>query len=105
LIDETEKSEYWSYLTKFKKSRNEADGLLHFIADFYANLKRSAGKKMSKELVEITVKIREILMDMSDDLSRLNDIYGMFLKDVDHLLIVIDQALASIPNVRAFKAG
>ena len=39
LLDETDRAEYWKYLTQFKKSRNEADGLLHFIADFYSNIK------------------------------------------------------------------
>jgi len=71
LIDDTEKSEYWKYLSQHKKSRNEADGLIHFITDFYKNV-RNASKKMSKELVEVSVKIREVLMDMSDDLHKIN---------------------------------
>ncbi len=52
LIDETDKSEYWRYLSQYKKSRNEADGLLHFITDFYKTL-REAQKKMSKEMIEV----------------------------------------------------
>lgn len=55
LLDETDKSEYWKYLTQFKKSKNEADGLLHFIADFYTNVRRSRGKQMAKQLVMVTV--------------------------------------------------
>lgn len=56
-------------------------------------------------MVEVTVKIREILMEMSDDLHKLNENYGDSLKSVEHVLIVIDKALANIPNVRTFKAG
>lgn len=55
LVDETDKAEYWKYLTQFKKSRNEADGLLHFISDFYLNLKKTPGRKMNKQFVEVTV--------------------------------------------------
>lgn len=40
LINDSDLSEYWKYLTKFKKSHNKADGLLHFIRDFYVNLKQ-----------------------------------------------------------------
>jgi hypothetical protein len=60
---------------------------------------------MTKDMVEVTVKIREILMEMSDDLHKLNENYGDSLKSVEHVLIVIDKALANIPNVRTFKAG
>lgn len=58
-------------MSQHKKSRNEADGLIHFITDFYKNV-RNASKKMSKELVEVSVKIREVLMDLSDDLHKIN---------------------------------
>ena len=44
-------------------------------------------------------------MEMSDDLHKINDLYSDHLKDVEHILIVTDQALASIPNVRTFTAG
>ena len=90
LIDETDKAEYWKYLTQYKKSRNEADGLLHFIADFYSNIRRTPGKKMAKQLVQVTVQIRSILMEMSDDLNKINELYAEHLKDVDHTIIVID---------------
>jgi hypothetical protein len=38
---------------------------------------------MSKELVEITIKIRECLMQMSDDLHKLLETYKDFLKDIE----------------------
>lgn len=60
---------------------------------------------MSKELVEVTVKIREVLNEMSDDLTKINELYSEHLKDVDHILNVLDEAILSIPNVRTFKAG
>lgn len=90
LLDESDKTEYWTYLSKFKKSRNEADGLLHFIGDFYSNLKLAQDKRMTKEMIEVTVKIREILMEMSDDLHIINEKYGESLQSVEHYLIVID---------------
>jgi hypothetical protein len=60
---------------------------------------------MSKELVEVSVKIREVLMDLSDDLHKINDNYGDHVTGVAGLALVIDQALAAIPNVVAFKSG
>ena len=93
LIDDNDMCEYWNYLTKFKKSRNKADGLLHFIYDFYTNIRNGHGKKMSKELVEITLKIREVLMMMSDDLHRLLETYKEHLKDIEQVLFVIGEAI------------
>jgi len=46
---------------------------LHFIADFYNNVKKTLSKKMSRELLETTSKIREVLMEMSDDLNKINE--------------------------------
>lgn len=66
---------------------------------------RNASKKMSKELVEVSVKIREVLMDLSDDLHKINENYGDHVTGVSSLALVIDQALAAIPNVVAFKSG
>jgi hypothetical protein len=60
---------------------------------------------MSKEMVEVACKIREILMEMSDNLHYLKDMYGEYLAGIDHLMIVLDQSLLAIPNVKAFKAG
>jgi hypothetical protein len=60
---------------------------------------------MSKELVEVSVKIREVLMDLSDDLHKINENYGDHVTGVPGLALVIDHALAAIPNVVAFKSG
>ncbi len=60
---------------------------------------------MSKELVEVSVKIREVLMDLSDDLHKINENYGDHVTGIASLALVIDQALAAIPNVVAFKSG
>lgn len=83
LIDDSDYGEYWDYLSQFKKSQNKADGLLHFIYDFYTNIRKSHHKRMSKELVEVTIKIREVLMQMSDDLHRLLETYKSHLKNID----------------------
>jgi hypothetical protein len=45
---------------------------------------------MAKQLVTVTVQIRTILMEMSDDLNKINELYAEHLKDIDHILIVID---------------
>ena len=74
LIDEADKYEYWKYLTQFKKSRNEADGLLHFVSDFYLNVRDNQSyKTMSKGLKSVTVQIKQILMEMSDELNKMNE--------------------------------
>lgn len=104
LIDETDKSEYWRYLSQYKKSRNEADGLLHFITDFYKSL-REAQKRMSNEMIDVASKIREILMELSDNLHQIKDLYSDHIVPIEHLTIVIDQALAVIPNIKGFKAN
>jgi hypothetical protein len=44
-------------------------------------------------------------MEMSDNLHYLKDMYGDHLVGIDHLVITIDQSLAAIPNLKAFKAG
>ena len=44
-------------------------------------------------------------MDLSDDLHKINENYGDHVTGVSSLALVIDQALAAIPNVVAFKSG
>lgn len=44
-------------------------------------------------------------MELSDDLNKINELYAEHLKDVDRILIVIDQTLSCIPNVHTFKTG
>jgi len=77
---------------------------LHFITDFYKNV-RNASRKMSKEIVDVSVKIREVLMDLSDDLHKINETYSEHVTGIGNLVQVIDKALASIPNVSTFKSG
>lgn len=60
---------------------------------------------MSKDLIDITVKIKDTLMNISDDLHRILETYKEHLQDIDRMLFVINQAISSIPNVRTFKAG
>lgn len=60
---------------------------------------------MSKDLVDITVKIKDTLMFISDDLHRMLETYKDHLQDIDSMLYVVNQAIASIPNVRTFKVG
>lgn len=38
---------------------------------------------MSKELVEVTIRIKEVLLAMSDDLHKLLDTYKDHLKSID----------------------
>ena len=42
---------------------------------------------------------------MSDNLHYLKEMYSEHLVGIDHMVITIDQSLAAIPNVKAFKAG
>jgi hypothetical protein len=44
-------------------------------------------------------------MDLSDDLHKINENYGDHVTGVPGLALVIDHALAAIPNVVAFKSG
>lgn len=41
---------------------------------------------MSKELIDITVKVRETLMAISDELHKLLETYKDFLMDIDSML-------------------
>jgi len=63
--------------------------LLHFITDFYKSL-REAQKKMSKEMIEVASKIREILMELSDNLHSIKENYGEHIVAIEHIVIVID---------------
>jgi hypothetical protein len=89
LIDDTEKAEYWKYLSQYKKSRKESDGLLHFITDFYKNVRKGT-RKMSKEMIEVSVKIKDVLMDLSDDLHKINEMYADHVTGITKLVQVID---------------
>jgi hypothetical protein len=88
LIDDNDFSEYWAYLSKFNKSEGKADGLLHFVIDFYRGV-RDTKSKMSKDLIETTVKIRETLMQISDDLHKLLETFKEHLGEVEPILQVV----------------
>ena len=60
---------------------------------------------MKKDLIEITIKIKDTLMCVSDDLHKILEVYKSSLTDIERMLYAINQALQSIPNVRTFKAG
>ena len=40
---------------------------------------------MSKELVEVSVKIKEVLMDLNDDLHKINEMYGDHIHGIGQL--------------------
>jgi hypothetical protein len=88
LIDENNKHEYWDYLTKYNKSRDKADGLLHFVRDFYRGVKLHK-PKMEKEITEVTVKIRETLSEMSDNLNKLMDTYKDYMIEMEDIISVV----------------
>jgi len=79
LIDDGNLKEYWDYLSKFKKSENREDGLLHFIKDFYEMIK-AHNLDRKKQFMEISGQIREQLMTISDELHK------QFEKAKEHLI-------------------
>ena len=58
---------------------------------------------MSEPLVQVTLKIRAILMEISDDLNKINEQYSEHLRGVDHVLNVIEKTLSAVPDDSAFK--
>lgn len=44
-------------------------------------------------------------MDLSDNLHYIKEMYSEHIVAIEHLLIVIDQALAVVPNIKGFKAN
>lgn len=104
LINDSDQSEYWQYLTQFKKSSGKSDGLLHFVIEFYRGV-RVNKTRMNKELNEITVKIRETLIQMSDDLHDIYESYKEHLDNIEDIKEMVNMAVGSLPNVRTFKLG
>lgn len=92
LINDSDFSEYWKYLTQFQKSFGRSEGLLHFIKDFYLNV-RVNKFKMSEPLQDVTLRIREVLMEMSDDLHKLLETYKTHLIDIDLIIHHINEAI------------
>lgn len=45
---------------------------------------------MSKEMIEVASKIREILMELSDNLHSIKENYGEHIVAIEHVVIVID---------------
>ena len=102
LVNDQDYSEYWKYLSQFKKSQGKADGLLHFIKDFYRNIRKTKFK-MNREFVDITNKIKETLSRMSDDLHSIYEKSRDNLIDIDQIIFYINEAIASIPQVKKNK--
>lgn len=60
---------------------------------------------MNKELIDITEKIKEILVKMSDDLHSIYDKTKDNLIDIDQIIYHINEAIGSIPIIRKPKLG
>jgi hypothetical protein len=64
---------------------------------------KEAVKDMSEPLIAVTLKIRQILMEMSDDLNKINEQYSEHIRGVEHILNVIEKTLSAMPDETAFK--
>eukprot|EP00347_Sterkiella_histriomuscorum_P015845 403355467 len=96
LIDEGDLSEYWRYMSYFSKTLNRPDGLLHFIIDFFQDIKwyivpdlQKPVKKIQAELERIKKIIEAINLKYMDVIEN-GDVY---LANLEEAIKVIQQAL------------
>ena len=91
MINELDYSEYWNYLSRYQKSTNRADGLLHFIRDFYK--------------IITNAEIKDILVRMGDDLHSILEKGKKNLIDIESIIFHINEAVSSIPKLNIPKGG
>lgn len=97
-MDSTNKGEYWEYFCSYDVELRRNDGIVYFIRDFY----RSASGKLnewSEELIQITVKLKDILLIIIDKLDRLKESYLDDIIELDNVIFALDEAVLAIPDL------
>lgn len=74
-------AEFWEYLCYYDKELNRSDGLLFFIRDFYSVISKKKDK-WGEELCEVTMKLRDVLLNMIDNLDQLRETYSENIIDI-----------------------
>lgn len=96
-------NEYWQYLTCKFGNEDEGDGLLHFLVDIFENVESNTSFIMSKALIDVTVKIRNVLTSMSDCLHMIYDNNPDELPNVPSIIKQVDYTIQKIPTERSIK--
>lgn len=74
------------------------EGLICFVRDFY----RATAYKVdeySDDLLDITLKIKELCLVIIDKLDRLKESFSADMIDTDNILFTLDSAVLAIPNL------
>jgi hypothetical protein len=90
--------EYWDYLTSRYSIEEKQDGLLHFLVDIFDNIEINTTFKMSKELIEVMSKIRDVLTNMSDTLHKLYTNNKEEFSNIPDILKIVNVTIQKIPD-------
>ena len=97
-MDSNNKGEYWEYFCSYDVELRRNDGLVYFVRDFY-RATSSKVSEWSEELIELTIKIKDILLIIIDKLDRLKESYLDDIIELDNVFFALDEAILAIPDL------
>lgn len=98
MFDQADPVEFWEYICFFDGEYGRTDGLVCFIKDFYSVVSMHVDL-WPDELIEITAKLKECLLNMVDKLYNLSEAYVGHIFDMDNLFFQLDEAINAIPSL------
>lgn len=108
-LDNKNQNEYWNYFCSYDVQLRRNDGLVYFVRDFY-RATASKVSEWSEELIEITRKMKNVLLEIIDKLDRLKESYLDNVIDLENVQFALDEAVLAIPdlserNLKGFKSN
>lgn len=90
-LEEKNMIEYWQYLCSDNKQTGQSDGLLIFIRDMYKTLIKKQDTWVD-ELCESSQKLYEALLQVTDTLDNLRDMYKQYIINLDSIMLALSEA-------------
>lgn len=104
VLDPNDNLEFWRYIHEFNRNENTHQGLLRFLEKFFTDY--NVNEIKVDDLQEITVKIRDRLVNLANNIFSFIEANGEFIKpEAMSLLEQINRTLKQMPQMKIFKVG
>lgn len=103
-MDPNDNLEFWRYIHEYNKNENTHSGMLRFLEKFFTDY--NVNEIKVDDLQEITVKIRDKLVTLANQIFSFIEMNSDFIKpEALSLLEQLNRTLKQMPQMKIFKVG